>query len=181
MMPKEHLAIMGEKWTSDYYRVRREMMLRMEADPLQYGFEPPSWKRADDALAQFRKEHPVGVIICLILGGHRASKTEWRSKRTVQNLFKNRDYKVWGGQATQEASREAQQSKIYKYLPPAYRVQSGKLRQGAQLKVNYTPWGGFTEDVFAVVNEHGGTSECRFKFYSMNPRSLEGAEIDEGG
>jgi hypothetical protein len=176
----DQVARHGKEWIDRFYRLRRQMMLDMESDPLNYGYEPPSWKRADDALAQFRREHPVGVIICLILGGHRAAKTEWRSKRTVQNLFKHRDYKVWGGQATQEASREAQQSKIYKYLPPAYRVQSGKLRQGAQLKVNYTPWGGFTEDVFAVVNEHGGTSECRFKFYSMNPRSLEGAEIDEG-
>src|SRR5262249_48506726 len=33
--------------------------------------------------------------------------------------------------------------------------------------------------VFAVKNSHGGTSECRFKFYSMNARSLEGAEINE--
>jgi hypothetical protein len=135
LMGKERLALMGEKWTSDYYRVRREMLLRMEGDPLQYGHEPASWKRADDALIQFRKEHPVGVIICLVMGGHRAGKTEWRSKRTVQGLFSNRNYKVWACQATQEASREAQQSKIYKYLPPAYRVSSGKLRQGAQLKV----------------------------------------------
>jgi len=167
-------------WRDGYYAVRAESMARMEADPLQYGYEPTSWQRADLALAKFRKEFPVGVLICLILGGHRASKTEWRSKRTVQGLFAHRDYKVWACQATQEASREAQQSKIYKYLPPSYRVDSGKLRHGAKLKCNYTPWGGFTEDVFAVANSKGGTSECRFKFYSMNPRSLEGAEINEG-
>jgi hypothetical protein len=180
-LPKPELAeALGAEWLEKFYAVRRQRMLDMERDPLNFGHEPPSWKRADETLAAFRREFPVGVIICLILGGHRAGKTEWRSKRTVENMFANPNYKVWACQSTQEASREAQQSKIYRYLPPAYRAESGKLRRGARLKVNYTPWGGFTEDVFAVVNQHGNTSDCRFKFYSMNPRSLEGAEINEG-
>jgi hypothetical protein len=178
--PDDYLAMMSDSWKENVWQVRREQMVRMAADPLNYGYEPPSWKRADDALVEFRKKYPVGVLIHLSLGGHRAGKTEWRSKRTVQNMFKNPDYKVWACQSTQESSREAQQGKIYNYLPPAYRNESGKLRQGAKLKVNYTPWGGFTEDVFAVQNIHRTTSECRFKFYSMNPRSLEGAEINEG-
>src|SRR5262245_60856461 len=103
LLDEQHLAVMEAKkpgWTEGYYAVRREGMARMEADPLQYGFEPPSWERADKALREFREQYPVGVIICLILGGHRAGKTEWRSKRTVQNLFGNRDYKVWACQAT---------------------------------------------------------------------------------
>src|SRR4030095_15577874 len=158
---------------------RREAMIRMLESPLSAGYEPKSWVRADQALAEFRAEHPVGVLIFLVLGGHRAGKTEWRSKRSVQGLFQNADYKIWACQATQEASREAQQVPIYKYLPPEYKAESGKLRKGRKLKVNYTPWGGFTEDVFAVENRFGGTSECRFKFYSMDPRSLEGAEINE--
>jgi hypothetical protein len=172
-------AKMTKGWLDRFYAVRRQRMLEMESDPLTYGYEPPSWKRADQAIKDFREQHPVGVLLHLTLGGHRAGKTEWRSKRTVENLFGNPDYKVWACQATQEASREAQQGKIYKYLPAAYRNESGKMRHGAQLKVNYTPWGGFTEDVFAVKNNFGGTSECRFKFYSMNARSLEGAEINE--
>jgi hypothetical protein len=161
------------------WQSRREAMLRMLVTPLSSGYEPKSWERADRALKEFREEHPVGVLIFLVLGGHRAGKTEWRSKRSVQGLFENSDYKIWACQATQEASREAQQVPIYKYLPPEYKVESGKLRKGRKLKVNYTPWGGFTEDVFAVENRFGGTSECRFKFYSMDPRSLEGAEINE--
>jgi hypothetical protein len=180
-LPEPKLSeFMGKDWCERFYAVRREGIARMENDPLRYGYEPPSWKRADDAIAAFRKKHPVGVIIALILGGHRASKTEWRAKRTVQNLFGNPNYKVWACQATQEASREAQQSKIYKYLPPEYKSDTGKMRYGSKLKVNYAPWSGFTEDVFAVQDSKGGTSECRFKFYSMNARSLEGAEIDEG-
>jgi hypothetical protein len=170
---------MTKSWLDRFYMVRRQRMLEMEGEPLMFGYEPPSWKRADKAIKEFREQNPIGVLLVLILGGHRAGKTEWRSKRTVENLFSHPDYKVWACQATQEASREAQQGKIYKYLPSAYRNETGKMRQGARLKVNYTPWGGFTEDVFAVQNNFGGTSECRFKFYSMNARSLEGAEINE--
>jgi hypothetical protein len=69
---------------------------------------------------------------------------------------------------------------MYKYIPNEFKHESGRYRVGAQAKINYTPWNGFTEDVFAFPSDAGPTSECRFKFYSMNPRSLEGAEIDEG-
>jgi hypothetical protein len=158
---------------------RKEAIVQMLDNPLSAGYESPSWKRADRVLEEFRKANPVGVLIFLVLGGHRAGKTCWRAKRTVQALFNNANYKVWACQATQEASREAQQLPIYTYLPPEYKVESGKLRKGRKLKVNYSPWGGFTEDVFAVQNVYGGTSECRFKFYSMDPKSLEGAEIDQ--
>ncbi len=176
----ELAEFMGPEWTRKFYATCNEGIARMEADPLQYGFEPASWSLADKAILEFRQEFPVGVIVVLVMGGNRGAKTEWRSKRTNENLFKNRDYKTWACQATQESSREAQQTKIYKYLPPEYRNESGRMRHGAKVKVNYTPWGGFTEDVFAVQNIHGTTSECRFKFYSMNARSLEGAEINEG-
>ena len=161
------------------WQARKEAMVRMLDNPLSAGYEGPSWQRADRVLEEFRKANPVGVLIFLVLGGHRSGKTTWRAKRSIQNLFNNANYKVWACQATQEASREAQQIQMYNFLPPEYKVESGKLRKGRKLKVNFSPWGGFTEDVFAVENRFGSTSECRFKFYSMDPKSLEGSEINE--
>jgi Intein splicing domain len=174
------MASQSEEMQARVWAVRRNAIEAMEYDPLRNGYEGSSWQRADKAVAEFRAKYPVGVLIFLVLGGHRAGKTEWRSKRSVQALFRNKDYKVWACQSTQEASRESQQVPMYKYLPPEYKSESGKLRRGRKLKVNYTPWGGFTEDVFAVENLFGTTSECRFKFYSMDAKSLEGAEINEG-
>lgn len=173
-MSRQSEEMQGKVWGA-----RASAIEAMEYDPLRNGYECASWLRADKAVAEFREKYPVGVIIFLVLGGHRAGKTEWRSKRSVQGLFRNKDYKVWACQATQEASRESQQVPMYKYLPPEYKSESGKLRKGRKLKVNYTPWGGFTEDVFAVENLYGTTSECRFKFYSMDAKTLEGAEINE--
>lgn len=186
--PHPVIALPSEEWLStltveqqnQVFGLRAQHIAAMNADPLGNGYELESWKRADKALKEFREEYPVGVIIFLVLGGHRSAKTTWRAKRSVQALFRNDDYKIWACQATQEASRESQQIPIYNFLPPEYKADSGKLRRGKKLKVNYTPWGGFTEDVFAVENLSGGTSECRFKYYSMDYKSLEGAEINEG-
>jgi hypothetical protein len=177
---EDALKSMDQRALDHAYMMRRELMLRMEGDPLHYGYEPVSWKRSDDKLAEFRAKYPVGVLIHLVLGGHRASKTEWRGKRTIENMLVKPAYKIWACQATQEASREAQQRVMYKYIPNEFKSETGRYRVGAQAKINYTPWNGFTEDVFAFPSDAGPTSECRFKFYSMNPRSLEGAEIDEG-
>jgi hypothetical protein len=173
-------AVMGEDWVERYEAVRRQAIELEKQDSLNYGYENPIWKYADEKLSEFRKKHPLGVIICMVLGGNRASKTEWRSKRLVQNMLSKPHYKAWACHATQESSREAQQNKIYKYIPPEYRPDSGRYRAGKNAKVVYTPWGGFTEDVFSFPSNVEGTSECRFKFYGMNPRSLEGGEIDEG-
>jgi len=87
------------------WKQRREILIAEQVDPLRYGYEPQSWKRADQAILDLRADHPVGVIIFLVLGGHRAAKTTWRSKRTVEGLFSQPNYKVWACQATQEASR----------------------------------------------------------------------------
>lgn len=180
LLPTEIVEQMGEGWASEYWKKRGSEIWKEQYDPYRFGYEPPIWKQADEQIKAFRAKHPKGVLIHLILGGHRAGKSEWRAKRTVQALIGNPDYKVWACQATQEASREAQQSKIYRYLPPEYkRPETGRLRRGTTTKVVYTPWGGFTEDVLSLPTGDEGTSECRFKFYSMNARSLEGAEIDE--
>jgi hypothetical protein len=176
----EARALMGADWTRRYEAVRQEAIQAEKIDPLRYGCENEIWHYVDKHLAEFRQRHPVGVIVCMILGGYRSSKTEWRSKRLVQNMLERPNYNAWASHTTQESSRAAQQNKIYKYIPPEYRPDSGRFRQGKNAKIVYTGWGGFTEDVFAFPSNKEGLSECRFKFYGMNPRSLEGAEIDEG-
>lgn len=180
VLPPEVEATANENALIMYYGAISEAIELEQADPLNAGYEPAIWKKADEELRKFREAHPVGVLIFVILGGIRSSKTEWRSKRTVENMLTKKDYKVWASHSTQESSREAQQSKIHRYIPLEYKSEKGRMRIGSKLKVNYTPWGGFTEDTFAFPSNEGGVSECRFKFYSMNPRSLEGAEINEG-
>jgi hypothetical protein len=175
-LPDEgYRRVMGEKWCEKLYAFRREAMLRELADPLRYGVELDIWKLADARIAELRKRYPKDVLVELDLGGNRASKTERRGKRLVDNMVKNPGWKAWACQSTETASVQNQQNIVYKYLPPEWKPESGRLRHGVMTKIAYTQSGGFTENVFTCPNG----SECRFKFYEMKVKNLEGSELDE--
>ena len=153
----------------------REEGIRLEkADPLRYGIEPVSWARADAERSRLREKYPVGVIEEWNLGGNRAGKSERAAKRIVELMIQKDFAKVWCLQSTEASSIENQQGLIYKYLPPEYRSETGKLRQGTTTKINYSVSGGFTENKLVLPNG----SMCVFKFYSMDVKSVEGAELD---
>ncbi len=175
MVDDDTAAMMGQEWTDRFYAVRREAIARMAFDPFRYGYEPPIWKLADDAIAKLRARFKRGVLTELDLGGNRASKTERRAKRLVQNMVNVAGWKAWACQSTETASVQNQQSVIYKYLPPEWKPETGKLRHGAITKIVYSQSGGFTENVLVCPNG----SECRFKFYEMQVKNLEGAELNE--
>jgi len=161
------------------WKQRRELMAAEKADPLRFGYEPEVWKKADELLKKFREDNPVGPLLFIVLGGIRASKTEWRCKRLIQNMLKMPAYVGWACHTTQTSSFDAQQKKIHRYIPAEFKKESGRNRQGTTLKVNYTPWGGFTTDNFALPSPNGA-SLCLFKYYGIDPKALEGAEINEG-
>jgi hypothetical protein len=153
----------------------REEGIRLEkADPLRYGHEPSSWVRADAERARLREKFPVGVIEEWNLGGNRAGKSERAAKRIVQLMIEKDFAKVWCLQSTEASSIENQQGLIWKYLPTEYKSETGKLRQGTTTKINYSVSGGFTENKLVLPNG----SMCVFKFYSMDVKSVEGAELD---
>jgi hypothetical protein len=165
----------GEDWQRRWYAVAYEGIKRQLADPLRFGAELDIWKLADAKLDEFRARFPKDVLIELVLGGNRAAKTERKAKRLVENMVKNPGWRVWACQSTETASVQNQQNIIYKYLPQEWKPESGRLRHGAMTKITYTQSGGFTENVFTCPNG----SECRFKFYEMKVKNLEGAELDE--
>lgn len=174
-MEPDVAAFMGEGWQKRWYAAAYEGIRRQLADPLNYGAELDIWKLADERMQEFRKRFPRDVLVELDLGGNRASKTERRAKRLVENMRDNPGWKAWACQSTETASIQNQQNVIYKYLPPEWKPESGRLRHGATTKITYTQSGGFTENVFVCPNG----SECRFKFYEMKVKNLEGAELDE--
>lgn len=167
--------LMGEEWTAKFYAARKEGILREQLDPLRFGCELDIWKLADARFATFRERFPTGVITELDLGGNRASKSERRAKRLVQNMVRHPGWKAWACQSTETASIQNQQSIIYKYLPPEWKPESGRFKQGAVAKINYSQATGFGDNVLVCPNG----SECRFKFYAMKVTNLEGAELNE--
>lgn len=158
----------------DYENLRAERISQEKHDPLRYGYEPISWQRADKERARLREKFPIGVIEEWNLGGNRAGKSERAAKRIVELLLSKPGARVWCLQSTESSSRENQQSVIWRYLPPEYRHESGKLRQGTTTKINYSLSGGFTEGKFVLPNG----AMCIFKYYSMDVKNIEGAELD---
>src|SRR4030095_6192191 len=157
-----------------YYRSRAEGIALMAHEPLLYGYEPPIWAKADEQIAELRSEYPTGVITLLILGGNRASKTVYAAKRVMQLLVGKAEARGWCLQSTEAASRADQQGIVYDYLPSQLRNETGRMRVGKTTKVVYSRAGGFTENTFVLPN----SSQCWFKFYGANVKTLEGAELD---
>jgi phage terminase large subunit-like protein len=155
----------GHALYADWFN-KRERLIQLERyDPLRYGTEPaPIWP---DARALLERGNDL-----LILGGNRASKTEFAAKFTVECLMQGDARKsVWCFQSDERASVERLQPVIHKYLPPDLR-DIGK--KGRITNVCFTVKNGFSEGVFVMPNASVG----RFMSYSMDPRSLEGAELD---
>jgi hypothetical protein len=175
LMSEPELSVLGPEKVEEYYKLRRDVITLMLTNPFAHGWEPEIWKKADEELAKLREKFPKGVITELDLGGNRASKTERRAKRLVQNMEKNPGWRAWALQSSQVSSRQNQQSVIYKYLPPEWKPSTGKLRIGPTAKIVYSQAGGFTEDTLVCPNG----SQLWFKFYTMDVGSIEGAELDE--
>jgi hypothetical protein len=86
LLTAEEEAAWPAEEIAQFYDLRRQAIGQTLADPLRYGYEPGIWLKADEAIGSLRRRFPTGVLLELDLGGNRASKTERRAKRLVQNL-----------------------------------------------------------------------------------------------
>ena len=103
----------GIEYVSKLIQLREDKILAEKLDPYRHGFDLPHWQEADELLKSKQE--------VLILGGNRASKTEWAAKRIVQTLINLKDARVWCLHTTNQSSIQMQQSVIYKYLPSEFK------------------------------------------------------------
>ena len=174
LMAPEMMAKLDQSLRDEYVSARREMLVLTQQDPINYGWEPEIWRKADAQQKIMRDKFPVGVIEELDLGGNRASKSERAAKRMMQLLRDKPGARVWCLQSKEDISRIAQQSLFWKYMPLEWKRDSGKLKQGVTTKIAYTVATGFTDNNFVCPNG----SQCSFKFYSVDVTTVEGPELD---
>ena len=144
--------------------MRRKLIALSESDPLQYGYELASWKRAEAQIIEGSKE-------LFLLGGNRSSKTEYCARKVVRTLLDNEEQRVWCFRETLKVSVGMQQARIYHYLPPQLR-NIGK--QGRVTKISYSQSTGFSNQTFVLPNR----SQCWFMLYGADDSQLEGEELD---
>ncbi len=197
----ESLA-MGEKW-GEFMVQRTEAIWREEEDPLNFGWEPGIWKVVDALFGfplwdvGFEKEikyrfgedkdwewwsaeirrvlgfrGPVRMV--MINGGNRAGKTQYAAKRGVQILYSGRKKEVWCFHNTRPMSVQYQMPVVNGHLPAGKKF--AQIQDGRPEYICYKTATGFSNDKF--VNERGGT--MMFKWYSSDPKDIEGGEIDFG-
>lgn len=158
------LAAMGPEKAAALLDQREAMIRREEQDPYTYGYEPAHWRKADELLAKYKE--------LWIMGGNRAGKSEYATKRVLKLLFSAAKRRAWAFSETSDNSREWIQPVVWKYLPPHIRGLNGK--RGTIANVNYSQKGGFTENTFVLPN---GSQET-FKNYAQDLKTIEGGELD---
>ncbi len=143
---------------------RREKIIHAaQIDPLRSGIVLDPWKDAYRLLEECDE--------ILILGGNRASKTDFAARAAVETMVAEDRRNVWCLHSTLPSSIEMQQPVIRRYLPTEWR-DIGK--QGQTTNVRWTDKGGFADQVFILPNG----SRCRFLNYSMQESVFEGGELD---
>jgi len=131
----------GSEKIVEILNLREDKILAEKLDPYRHGFDLPHWKEADQLLKENNE--------VLILGGNRASKTEWAAKRAVQTLVNIKDARVWCLHTTNQSSIQMQQNVIYKYLPSEFK----DLKKNKVQNVQYTQKNGFSDNTFILPNK----------------------------
>ena len=131
----------GVEKVAEILNLREDKILAEKLDPYRHGFDLPHWKEADQLLKENNE--------VLILGGNRASKTEWAAKRVVQTLINTKDARVWCLHTTNQSSIQMQQPVIFKYLPSEFK----ELKKNKVQNVQYTQKNGFSDNTFILPNK----------------------------
>lgn len=178
---------------------KRAKIIRMEEDdPFRYGWESPIWKLADAILGldchdeTFLKQLDTRlgmdwetwrqqmlellglskqVLMLLILGANRSSKSEYAAKRCQQMGTYNPGASIAAFQMSEPRSVKDQQPLFWKYMLPEWRIQVA----GAETYIKYKRKTGFSEMGF--INPVG--SDYRFLNYKQDRgTAIEGPEYD---
>jgi len=152
----------GAEKVAEILSIREDKILAEKLDPYRHGFDLPHWKEADELLKENNE--------LLVLGGNRASKTEWAAKRIVQTMINVKDARVWCLHTTNQSSIQMQQNVIYKYLPSEFK----NLKKNKVQNVEYTQKNGFSDNTFILPNK----SQCFFMNYAQKRDVIEGGEVD---
>jgi hypothetical protein len=146
-----------------YLEIRQERIALEDSDPYRYGFIPEVWQLVDNAIKDGKKE-------ILILGGNRSSKSCCCSRKVIETLLSGPKKTVWCLQSTFDNSIEMQQNLVYHYLP----IELKNAKKGRVVNISYTQKMGFAMQKFIMPNG----SECLFRHYSQNEKTIEGGNCD---
>src|SRR4029077_303738 len=146
------------------YIEKRNLRIELEnADPYYYGYRPAVWGTVEEQITGGYRE-------ILILGGNRASKSEYGAFKTIETLLRSEKRRVWAMQTTDANSVEMQQAAVWRYVPTELK----DIKKGRVTNIAYTQKNGFSENKFIFPNG----SECIFRNYAQDITVIEGGDCD---
>jgi len=160
----EEIASMEVEDLIALHTSREEAVRNANKDPFRYGFKFAHWKKVWDELVE--KDE------ALVLGGNRSSKTQFGAYSVVKAAMENPASIIMCFAQSSEVSIRQQQSAVYNWLPPEYRMK----QTSSNAYISYTLKNGFTDNSLILPNK----SQILFKTYSQyqnNPTFIEGAEL----
>jgi hypothetical protein len=149
---------------AEAYLLKRNLRIELEnSDPFRYGYRPKIWETVERQIAKGFRE-------ILILGGNRASKSEYGGFKTIETLMGGDKRRVWALQTTEPNSVEMQQPIVWRYVPAELK----DVKKSRVTNVAYTQKNGFSENKFIFPN----ASECIFRNYAQEIVVIEGGDCD---
>ncbi len=185
-----------EAWVK-LLELRQKKIEAEESDPMNYGYEPPSWKLADalfgmpwmeteettdnrlqttDRKTQGQRiRDELGIrrpwSILLIMGANRSSKSQYAA-RTVMKLIRWKSgARAWCFHENERNSIDYQQLYVHHYFPPEWKVKAVKTHKAF---MSFSRQNGFPDRNFVLPND----SSCNFRTYEQDIRKSEGGECD---
>ena len=154
----------GLRALMEMHRMHEEAVANADDDPLNFGVSLEGWVYADKMLEDYDT--------LMIFGGNRSSKTEYGARSVVKAALENPKSIIVCFAQDADASIRTQQSAVYRYLPPEFKVKT----KGVLEYLNYTVKNGFTGQSFILPNG----SQVLFHTYSQfiaNRSKFEGLEL----
>lgn len=164
---------------------RKHLITKERSDPLRYLCEPDEYRHIDQEVVNKRLRHPGVPLTLWVSGGIRSSKTEFCTRRVSANFWFTENAWCWGFHETDTTSREIQQARVKRFLPPEMDPDSGKYKKDKTTKFSYSEGTGFTGSEFniywdasdeeGVKHRYGG--RFGFRFYGQDPGTMVGQEL----
>ena len=152
----------------ELHRAHESRIDLAQSDPLNHGFQFPSWPLLYDMCSKWNE--------VFAFGGNGSSKSEIGAKMVVDALVHNPGAKIFCFSQDEQSSIQIQQAYVYRYLPPRLKEKT-KSTTGY---LNYSMQNGFTGSKFILDLEDGSEPRlCHFMRYSQyqaNKSKFEGYE-----
>lgn len=152
----------------EHAKARLKIEAAAKEDPIQFGWTLDSWRTVNENWRKYNKH--------CILGGNRASKTNYAAKLCVWLALNVPEAKIRCWHVNEEKSIAEQQALIWEVLPQRFKSMGRK--KGVNFSIQYSQKNGFTGSklILPPMPGYSKGSEIQFNYYQQYRNDAQIAE-----